>query len=1294
VIVLVVTATLLLFPLTNSDAQSGENPPTSSPQYSNQNLRFEHLTSEDGLSSNEVLSILQDSNGFMWFGTFNGLNRYDGHTITVFKSDPNNLETLSGNRILQMVEDQRGNIWIRTGGNAILNRFDPLTETFTRFLHDPEDPGSISSDRVGAPFVDQLGFLWAPTGSDGLNRFDPVTETFTHYLHDPGDPSSISDDSIGWLFDDQDGFLWIVTGVGLDRFDPATETFTHYQHDPQDPNSLGPSALRYIVDDNEGNLWIATWGSGLSKLDRETGQFTHFRHDPVDPASLSSDNIRWLYGDSSGNIWIVNEDRMLDRLEPNSGLVTRYRHEPGNLHSIFDGAVRDHVEDSYGTLWLAGEKGLSIYDPDTEQITTYIPDLLDLHSLSNLSVSRVYKDQAGIMWIGTRQGGVNIYNPATERFTRYQNDPNDPESLATGAVQGAYEDADGMIWLGHRPEGLDKLDPTTGKFTHYRHDPEDPNGLSAAQVRVIYEDSYGVFWIGTASGLDQFDREGEQFRHMNDFSLLAAYEDSSGVLWIGTQRNSGLYRFDRERETFEAVEPETDDPEGFSWGPVSAVVEDSTGALWVGSWNTGLTRYDRDTGQMQNYQHDPMDPQSLSDNRVEALHVDGTGQLWIGTGNGVNQYYPDSETFTHYLPKDGLPDNFVNGILEESAHDDQGLKVWFGTKKGLARFDPLTETFQNYNTSHGLQGNASDVGYYKTSDGMMIWGNETGFTTFYPDQITSDPYVPPVVLTNLKLLNKAVPIGGDSPLQQAVRETDHLTLSHEDDVITIEFAALSYANPAENLLQYKMEGFDTDWSPVSTNNSATYTNLDPGDYVFRVRGSNSDGVWNEQGTSLGITITPPWWGTIWFRGGLILLLVAGLFGAYRWRVSSIESRSQQLETQVAEKTKELATLLAVSQKVTSTLELEPLLSLILDELKKVVDYDVGTIRRLVDGNMELQAHRWLYPQAGQPSMRLPVAKIPIVREMVQSRQAILVDDHQFSPAFVGEAELFRGNLTGDVLQASRTLMCVPLVLKDEVIGMLVLGHHQPSYWGEEIKELVQTFANQAAVAIANAELFEKAGEAATLEERTRLARELHDSATQSLYSATLFNEAGKELAQQGDLDSARYYQSRVGEVVNQALKDMRLLVFQLRRPVLQKEGLVMALQHRLDAVEKRAGMDARLISDQRPSLSDPVSEELYSITIEALNNTLKHAQADKVTITIQSDERGLELEVRDDGQGFDPQTAQNSGGMGLVSMAERASILGGDLTIDSNPDQGTSIRVSVPLPESPSKSSKHTESRE
>jgi signal transduction histidine kinase len=670
--------------------------------------------------------------------------------------------------------------------------------------------------------------------------------------------------------------------------------------------------------------------------------------------------------------------------------------------------------------------------------------------------------------------------------------------------------------------------------------------------------------------------------------------------------------------------------------------------------------------------------------------------VWVGTGAGLDRFDPNGNNFEHFGESQGLPDLNIVGILEDDLSVNQGdPNLWISTSSGLFKFNAETENVKKYDGGIGFERiNYNRNATYKDVAGKLYFGSTKGLTAFYPNQILDNKHIPPVVITDFQLAGKSVDISEDSILKQAIQETDHLILSYRDRVISFGFSALSYRAPARNHYRYMLEGFDEGWTEVGSGRRfATYTNLNPGEYVFRVLGSNNDGVWNEEGASIAITITPPWWETIWFRGGLILLVVAGVFAAYRWRVRSLEISKRHLETQVAERTKELATLLTVSQDVNSTLELEPLLSMILDELREVMDYEVATIRRLVQGNMELRAQRWISPQDGRPSKSLPVQSIPIIREMVQSHQAILVVDHQFDPGIVGDTEFFTDEITGDVLLASRTLLSVPLVLKGEVIGMLVLGHHQPDFWAEEHKQLVQAFANQAAVAIVNAELFEKAGEAATLEERTRLARDLHDSATQSLYSATLFSEAGKELAEAGDIDSARHYLTRVGEVIYQALKDMRLLVFQLRPPVLEKEGLVMALQNRLDAVEKRAGMDARLISDQLPRLSDSMSAELYSITIEALNNTLKHAQVEKVTITIQSDNGKVDLEVRDDGRGFDTEDASNSGGMGLENMAERAAKMGAELIIDSSPDQGTNIRVVVPLKESSSKPDRLTESK-
>jgi signal transduction histidine kinase/ligand-binding sensor domain-containing protein len=1079
------------------------------------------------------------------------------------------------------------------------------------------------------------------------------------------------------MHEDEQGVLWVGTdGGGLNRFDRQTGRFSAYRHDPGNPDSLGGDSVLAIEEGLDGSLWLGTRSSGLDRFDLETEHFVHYQYDPDEPFSLGNDGVWDLYADPSESLWIGTLGGGLNRLDvqPKEGQVARfvrYEPNPNDPSSLNHNQVRKIFYDPSGLLWLATVGGgINLVDLERKPFTNYQRKTGDLNSLSSNDILEVYEDQAGVMWIGTSGGGLNRLDRQAMQYTHYIQDPNHPQSLSDNHIRTIIEDGEGMLWLATRA-GLNRFDHQTEHFTSYKSSPDDPSGL------------------------------------LND-SIWGLHLDTRGMLWIGTP--VALNRFNPHTGQFQAFQNDPDDPSSISGNTVVVIHEDQAGTLWFGTRGDGLNSFDQQTERFTQYRHDPDNPQSLGGNAVWSIHEDPEGVLWFGTSAGLDRLDSDEGQFTHYGVKDGLPGGSVMSILEddgpptESGLDGQtGSNLWLSTSSGLVRFDSKNNILHRYDSGDGIQGNEFNWdSAFKTTSGELFFGGTNGLTAFYPDQIQDSPHLPPVVFTDFQLANKPVEIGGDSNLQVSIAEADHLALSYEDRVISIEFAALGYRAPKKSRYRYMLEGFDEDWTEVGSDRRfVTYTNLDQGEYVFRVIVSNNDGVWNEQETSINITVTPPWWQTNWALGLFLILIVTVLFGAYRWRASSLESRSRQLETQVAEQTykldasiKELTTLLSVSQEITSTLEIEPLLSLILDELKEVVDYDVGTIRRLVQGNMELLSHRWLYSQAGQPSQQLPVAIIPIIREMVQTRGVILVGDHQFNPEIVGDTELFKSKLTGDVLQASRTLMCVPMVLKDEIIGMVVLGHHQPNYWGEEVKELVQAFANQASVAIINAELFEKAGEAATHEERTRLARELHDSATQSLYSATLFSEAGKELAEQGDLESASYYLSRVGEVVHQALKDMRLLVFQLRRPVLETEGLLMALQHRLDAVEKRAGVDARLISDHLPILPHQVSEELYSITIEALNNTLKHAQAEVVTITIRSDNGTVDLEVRDDGRGFDTETARNGSGMGLVSIVERAAKLGADLTIDSSPDQGTIIRVIVPLSETPSKSSKHEERKE
>jgi signal transduction histidine kinase/ligand-binding sensor domain-containing protein len=1226
------------------------------PAPAREQVRFDHLTVEDGLSSDSVVTILQDDQGFMWFGTFDGLNRYDGYEFKVYRNNPQDPNSLSANLVVDIIQDQ---------------------------------------DR----------FIWVGTSGGGLNRYNPRTEQFTHYIYDPVNPNSLSSNTVYTILQDSQGVLWVGTdGGGLNRYDPNIDGFIRYQNDPSDPQSLSDNIVQSIFEDSQGTLWVGTDTGGLNRFNQQTGKFKIFRHDPEDSTSLAHNKVTDIYQDQDGLMWIGTRDG-LDRLDPETGVFSHYKTDLDDPYSLSHNFVSDIIEDYDSNLWISTTGGLNYFDYQHQHFVRYLADQNDPDGLNHNSIRKLYNDNTGLLWVATIGGGVNKLDLQAKPFTQVCDSNSTSFIPDINDVLAVYRDPNATLWIG-TSGGLISIDCLSGIVNHYTHTLGGYQGLSNNMVRAIARDNNGLVWLGTQGGLNRFDPRTQEFSvYRSDPSdpdgllsdaVWSVYLDSKGILWVGSAL--GLNRFDPRTEQFTAAyQPNPDDPNSLSGSTVTVISEDQDAVLWIGTLGDGLNRFDPSAERFTVFRHHLDDVQSLRDNTIYTILVDSNKRVWVGTGAGLDRFDPNGNNFEHFGESQGLPDLNIVGILEDNLSVNQGdPNLWISTSSGLFKFNPETENVKKYDGGIRFERiNYNRNATYKDVAGKLYFGSTKGLTAFYPSQIIDNKHIPPVVITDFQLAGKSVEISEDSILKQAIQETDHLVLSYRDRVISFGFSALSYRAPARNHYRYMLEGFDEGWTEVGSDRRfVTYTNLNPGEYTLRVLGSNNDGVWNEEGASIAITITPPWWETIWFRGGLILLVVAGVFSAYRWRVSSLEKRSRQLEAQIAERTKEVATLLAVSQEVNSTLNLESLLSLILDELKKVVDYDVATVHRLVDENMELMAHRWLFPQEGQPSQHLPAADIPIIQEMVHSRRVILIGDHQFDPEIIGDTVLYRHDLTGEVLQASRTLMSVPLIVKDEIIGMLVLGHHQPNHWSEMEKELVQAFANQAAVAIANAELFEEVEEAATIEERSRLARELHDSATQSLYSATLLNEAGKELAEQGDLESASYYLSRVGEVIYQALKDMRLLVFQLRPPILEKEGLVMALQHRLDAVEKRAGMDARLISDPVPHLSDQVSQELYSITIEALNNTLKHAQAEKVRITIRSDNGNVDLEVHDDGRGFDTETAYNSGGMGLTNMAERASKLDTDLTIDSGHDQGTNVRVSVPLPDSPSKSPKYSENGE
>jgi len=832
-------------------------------------IKFERISLEHGLSQSGVTCILQDNQGFMWFGTGDGLNKYDGYKFEVYRHNPSDPNSLSSNGVFSIYEDQSGILWIGTFGGGI-NRFDREENEFTHWVNEPGNPNSLSHDYVNSIYEDREGVLWIGTRS-GLNRLVPSDSEGSHlifmrYKHSPNDPNSLSHDYVSSIYEDRSGVLWIGTRGGLNKLVPSAgegspPIFIRYQHDPNDPNSLSNNEIMTIYEDRSGILWIGTEGGGLNRLDRKKETFTHWQNVPDDPNSISHNEIRSIFEDQNGVLWVGTFGGGLNQFDREKEIFTHLVNEPGNPYSLSSNEILSIYGDKTGVIWIgAYAGGINRFDREKGKFEHWANEPGNTNSLSHNYVFSILEDQSGIVWIGTEGGGLNRFDREKETFTNWINDPKNPFSLSHNSVYSIYEDRSGTLWIG-TGGGLNKIVMSTSggsspTFIRYQHNPKDPDSLSHNRVMSIFEDQSGVLWIGTfGGGLNRFDREKERFTHWvnepgNTFSLsnneiISIYEDREGVLWIGT--NYGLNKFDREQNKF---------------------------THWI---------------------NEPGTPNSLGSNEVLSIYEDQSGVLWIGTiGGGLNKFDREKETFTRYKEDDGLPNDVIYGILEDNHNN-----LWLSTNKGLSKFNPQTETFRSYDSHDWLQINEFNQGaYHKSRSGDIFFGGTKGFISFFPDELKKNLHIPPVVITALKKFDEVVKVDISDP--------EEIKFSYKDKFFSFEFAALDFKNPEKNQYAYMMEGFDEDWIYSGTRRFVSYTNLDPGEYIFRVKGSNNDRVWNEEGVSVKITITPPFWQTWWFRilAGAALLAIA--FFVHRIRVKNIETQSRRLEVQVRERTKEIA----------------------------------------------------------------------------------------------------------------------------------------------------------------------------------------------------------------------------------------------------------------------------------------------------------------------------------------------------------------------------------------------------
>ncbi|MDD4991665.1 MAG: two-component regulator propeller domain-containing protein [Paludibacter sp.] len=777
---------------------------------------FRHYKVENGLSENSVFCSIQDNKGFMWFGTKDGLNRFDGQNFVVYHTIPKDKNSIGNNFIRSFHEDKNKALWV--GTEKGIYQYSYLQNNFQHF--DKKTSRNESPQSVNAITEDLKGNLWIATTS-GLFKFEQGSNRLTSYMHNQGNKGSIPANFVSCVICDNKGIVWVGTlSGGLSRYNPKTNNFTNFKFSDEN-RSYSNSVLR-ILEDSQGNLILGTVNEGLIFFDRITTK---------------------------------SESYLLET----------------SLERIY--YFRDIFEYSPGVYLVGSEHGLILFEQSTGKITEMKSSTLVPTSLSDNAIYSIYKDREGGIWVGSYFGGVNYISPKSNPFELYS--PLEYKNSVSGkAISQFCEDASGNLWIGTEDGGLDYFDVKNNSFKCYNHQP-GRNSLSYHNVHSLMLDGDNL-WIGTfAGGLNILNTKTGKFsfytstndiHSLNDNNVFSIYKDLTGTIWVGTI--TGLCKYNRANNNFDRI------PVVALNTHIYDIVQDHLGLIWVATYGRGLFCYNPLSNVWKQYVNDPNNPKSISHNKVISIYIDEKKRLWLGTeGGGLCQYLYDKNCFASYDVSSGLPNNVVYKVVSD--HD----YLWLSTNKGLVRFNVDSKVIKTFTKVDGLQGDQFNFkSGIKTRSGKIYFGGINGFNAFYPERLIENKYIPPVVISNLQLFNKNVIIGdNDSPLKQSISYTDEITLNYNQSFINLEFVALSYCAPDKNQYAYKLEGFDKDWNNRGNDHKISYTNLPPGKYTLHIKGSNNDGVWNADGVKLKINILPPFWASPLALFLYVVILVGGSY---------------------------------------------------------------------------------------------------------------------------------------------------------------------------------------------------------------------------------------------------------------------------------------------------------------------------------------------------------------------------------------------------------------------------------
>lgn len=1218
---------------------------TSLPQVCECVLRFDHLGIEQGLSQSSVYVSFQDSRGFLWFGTQDGLNRYDGYSFKVFKPDLDVPESLSDRWVTSIVEDATGQLWVGTlhGG---LNRYDPFTESFTHFTHDPQNPNSLNNNHVNMLYYDRQGNLWIGT-PDGLDRYDPTLNGFAHYLATASEPENMNKNKITAMWQDKRGDYWLGTsGSGLKKFDPQNNTFTaSYQSNPENPGTLSLDYVTALAEDSNSILWVGT-RNGLNRFDPSTGHFDRF----------------------------LRQEEGLPGPQPDDTAETENNAAQNTINSLTSNVIRTLLFDSTGNLWVGTANGLNRFKQGLGFVQ-YFNDPAFSRSLSENKVISLYEDRSGILWIGTEGGGVNIYDRQRDLFAYYRHDPNNSNSLPDNLIFPIFVDSQGYAWLGTQGNGLSRYSRLNNQFVNFSHDPRDPTSLGSNDVSAIYEDRTGTLWVGTYDGLSRFDRATSTFtrfrrdpkepRSLSSNIIYDLFVDSQDRLWVGT--SAGLDRFNPATNQFIHYTHRAADEHSLSSGTVSAIAEDRQGQLWVGTFDNGLNRFDPSTGLFTHYQYDPQSRTSLTNNAILSIYQDSKGRLWIGTlGGGLNLYDFETDTFSSYIEKDGLANGVVYGILEDESGD-----LWLSTNFGLSRFDPETEVFRNFDVGDGLQSNEFNSNAFASGRfGEFYFGGVNGLTVFEPEMITDNPYTPPVVLTSLSEDDQPLAIASSVATLQAI------TLKWPQNSLEFDFAALGFSEPEKNQYAYLLENFDTNWHFIGTKRSGRYTNLPGGEYTLLLKAANSDGVWSETPTRIAVTVIPPFWQTNWFRGLLFVTVLVVAAGGFRLRTRAIQERNRALETLVTQRTQaleersqEMAALYQADERILRNVSLNQVYQTLVDVAVDMLHAD----RSVVFAWDEKQTRVLPRVSHGYAPETLKVMEFGKGEGNVGK---VLATGKPIIARELDEDSMRPDVRAAIVAEGIRSFMHLPIIVDHKVVAVFNVAFTGPIHASEDTVRVFSALVNRAAISIANMELFEQTKDLAVMEERNRLARDLHDSAKQKAFAALAqLGTARGVLNGNGHLVSPHLNEAE--NLVADVIQELTFLVQEIYPIALQEKGLATTLREYIYEWENRNDAKVNFSARNERRLSLEIEQALYRVTQEALANVARHSQARRVDLALVYNGDSMQLSLSDDGQGFDMNNGK-ANGMGLRSIRERISSIRGTVQIQSAPGRGTRLIVQVP----------------